>query len=391
MAVRFGMTIAEIIAQLTRGFRSVAGRAPDGLEKIKIQQEAVQRFKEMNKVVDMQGRTLDPSKPIMGGTQEGAALRSGIMKATGAKPISVVKKNLEQTAKVLEANQKRKLNTFKNLDDNKKLTDDEYQEFLDEIGGEDRLEAYEFDGTAGSAKKILKKEVDYEQSMFDQYRKGKLDPEDMAQGGRAGFKIGSIDKARRAFLKTVGAVGAGIGALKTGILGLTKGAAPVATEAVKSAGSTASAPPPYFFKLMEKIKLLGEPRRSPSYRERVKEYQYTGKDGNEYLLTEELDTGDIMIQKDKIGGRSFEEGTYEVIEDRTEMVFRKGQMDETTKGKKPPDEYEEYKVEFDQDGTAADATDIDEISKMEIVEEAGDPDSLTLKKAGGGIARMLGE
>ena len=389
--IRFGVALMEMVEQLTKGFIKATGRQPDNLEKLKIQQEAVQRFKDMNKVVDMQGRTLDPTKPIMGGTQEGAALKSGIMKATGAKPISVVKKNLEQTAKVLEANQKRKLNTFKNLDDNKKLTDDEYQEFLDEIGGEDRLEAYEFDGTAGSAKKILKEEVDYEQSMFDQYRKGKLDPEDMAQGGRAGFKIGSVDKARRAFLKAAAGVGAGIGALKTGILGLTKGAAPVATEAVKSAGSTASAPPPYFFKLMEKIKLLGEPRRTPSYRERVKEYQYTGKDGNEYLLTEELDTGDIMIQKDKIGGRSFEEGTYEVIEDRTEMIFRKGQMDETTKGKKPPDEYEEYKVEFDQDGTAADATDIDEISKMEIVEEAGDPDSLTLKKAGGGIARMLGE
>ena len=191
MAIKAGMTVAEAIAQLTRGFVKIMGRNPDGLEKIKIQQEAVQRLKNLEKVVDMQGRFLDPSKTIMGGTQEGAALRSGIMKATGAKPISVVKKNLEGVAKSLEANQKRKLNFFKNLDDNKKLTDDEYQEFLDEIGGEDRLEAYEFDGTAGSAKKILKEEVDYEQSMFDQYRKGKLDPEDMAQGGRAGFFMGS--------------------------------------------------------------------------------------------------------------------------------------------------------------------------------------------------------
>ena len=140
---------------------------------------------------------------------------------------------------------------------------------------------------------------------------------------------------------------------------------------------------------MEKIKLLGEPRRTPSYRERVKEYQYTGKDGNEYLLTEELDTGDIMIQKDKIGGRSFEEGSYDVIEDRTEMVFRKGQADETTKGT-PADDYEEYKVEFDSDGTAADASQIDEISKKEIIEEVAE-DAPSIKKAGGGIARMLGE
>ena len=84
---------------------------------------------------------------------------------------------LERVAKTLEANQKRKLNTFKNLDDKKKLNDDEYEEFLEEIGGEDRLEAYDFDGTAGSAKRILKEDVEYEQSMFDQYKKGKLDPE----------------------------------------------------------------------------------------------------------------------------------------------------------------------------------------------------------------------
>ena len=93
MAIRFGMTVAEIIGQLTRGFRKMMGRDPDGLEKIKIQQEAVQRFRDMNKVVDMEGNVLDPSKPIMGGTQEGAALKSGIMKATGAKPMSVKTKN----------------------------------------------------------------------------------------------------------------------------------------------------------------------------------------------------------------------------------------------------------------------------------------------------------
>ena len=84
--IRFGMALMEMIEQLTKGFVKATGRQPDNLEKLKIQQEAVKRFKDMNKVVDMQGRTLDPSKTIMGGTQEGAALRSGIMKATGAKP-----------------------------------------------------------------------------------------------------------------------------------------------------------------------------------------------------------------------------------------------------------------------------------------------------------------
>ena len=63
------MTVADMIRQLTRGFRSVVGRDPDGLEKIKIQQEAVQRFKDMNKVVDMEGKAIDTSKGIMGGKQ----------------------------------------------------------------------------------------------------------------------------------------------------------------------------------------------------------------------------------------------------------------------------------------------------------------------------------
>ena len=39
------MSVAEAILQLTRGFQKVMGRKPDGLEKIKIQQEAVERLK----------------------------------------------------------------------------------------------------------------------------------------------------------------------------------------------------------------------------------------------------------------------------------------------------------------------------------------------------------
>ena len=53
--------------------------------------------------------------------------------------------------------------------------------------------------------------------------------------------------------------------------------------------------------------------------------------------------------------------------------------DETTKGK-PPDEYEEYTVRPDADGKLRDSEDgLDSIEG--ILEEVGDPDSLTLKKA----------
>ena len=72
--------------------------------------------------------------------------------------------------------------------------------------------------------------------------------EDFAQGGRAGVKIGSIDKARRAFLKTVGAVGAGIGAVKTGLLNIGKGTdavknlPPIKTPVTKLEGTTTQMP-----------------------------------------------------------------------------------------------------------------------------------------------------
>ena len=275
MAIKAGMTIAQAIAQLTKGFVKVMKRQPEALEKIKIQQEAAQKVRDLNKVVDMEGNVIDTSKGIMGGKQA------------------------------------------------------------------------------------------------------------KAMGGRIGYKDGPDQPGRRKFMKIMG----GLATLP--FVGKYFKGAKTAAPAVEKAVETVTEAPSYFFDLVAKIKLLGTQRRTPSYRERVNEYQYTGKDGNEYLLTEELDTGDIMIQKDKLGGRNYGDESYEVIEDRTEMVFRKGQADETTKGR-PADDYEEYKVEFDQDGTAADASQIDEISKKEIIKEATG-DAPSIKKASGGIARMLGE
>jgi len=203
-----------------------------------------------------------------------------------------------------------------------------------------------------------------------------------ATGGRAGFDEGGM--SRRKFMKIMGGLATlpFVGKFFKG----AKTAAPIAEKAAE----TVTQAPSYFFDLVSKIKIFGKQRQTPSYKERVNEFSYTGKDGIEYELIEDLDTGEIKITKDKLGGRSFEEGSYEVIEDRTEMVFKKGQADETTKGKKPPDEYEEYKVEFDQDGTAADASEIDELSKSEIIKEVSG-EAPSIKKAGGGIASMLGE
>ena len=359
-------TLPQMISRLTKGFVKVTGRMPDGLEKIKIKQEALEKIKQQNKVLDMEGNVIDTSKGIMGGKQVGMFdnIFNRMQKDMGRGDPKIVKsKKPDPEEKAMGGRA-----GFSNGGiDILKAEDKAFQNAID------AFKYYQKMGGKKNFKDYLK-----EAGRFgDQFR---------ADGGRAGFSKGKlVDLARRKFLKATAGVGAGIGALKTGLLGLGKEAAP-AVEAVKE---TVTQAPSYFFDLVAKIKLLGTQRRTPSYRERVDEYQYTGKDGNEYLLTEELDTGDIIIQKDKLGGTNYGDESYEVIEDRTEMVFRKGQGDETTQGT-PADDYEEYKVEFDQDGTAADVTDIDELSKKEIIKEVTE-DAPPIKKAGGGIARMLGE
>ena len=209
-----------------------------------------------------------------------------------------------------------------------------------------------------------------------------------AEGGRIGLKTGMT---KRAFLKLMGGTGAAIGAAKSGIFsGLGKGAGKqVAEEVVKKSVST---PPPYFFELANKIKTLGKPDKV-TYADRVEIHRYRGKNGDEYELIEDLNTGDVRITKDKTGVGSYGDKTFDTIEDRTVLEYKKGDADvdpESGTAFKSADEYEEYKVEFDADGTPADATDLDAVVQKEIIEEASG-EAPSIKKAGGGIARMLGE
>ena len=83
--IRPGMTLVEAIIQLTRGFRKMMGRDPDGLEKIKIKQEASQKLKDLEKVVDLEGNVIDTSKGIIGGRQIKKAMggRIGLKEGNG--------------------------------------------------------------------------------------------------------------------------------------------------------------------------------------------------------------------------------------------------------------------------------------------------------------------
>ena len=179
---------------------------------------------------------------------------------------------------------------------------------------------------------------------------------------------------RRAFLKLLASIGGLTAAAKSGIIGLGEGGAKKAvTETVKQ--SAGNYPPPYFFKLVEKIKFMGDDiteKAATKDREIVKRYK-------DFEMTEDVATGDIVIKKRNEGSFYDQDG---IISDEY-IVYKPGQADEMTKGKKPPAEYEEYTVRPDAEGKLRDSEDgLDSID--EILEEVGDPDSMTLKKADGG-------
>ena len=208
--------------------------------------------------------------------------------------------------------------------------------------------------------------------------------DDLATGGRAGFKVGSPSK--RAFLKAAGGIAALLTAIKSGLIG-TGGKETTKQVVKESMKDVANAPPKYFFDLVNKIKVLGNETKSISPRTKKTTYK-------NYELEEDLTTGDLTVVKQK--------GDPDFAYEEEVMVLRKGQADETTKGKTPPDEYEELTVRPDGEGKMKDVEDgiepdgIKEIQE-ELSEGGGNIDELTLQKikrgelAGGGLAYMLGE
>jgi len=180
--IRFGMKLPEIFNQLVRGYQKVRGQKPTGLDLIKIKQEAMQKFQDMRKILDMQGKPIDPSKPIIGGKQldknapgyfndftsmmikdanvAPKVVRSGIMKTTEA-----------MNPKFIDFT----INSFKNMDGIK---------VMKEANKVIKREGPYKDLTKNDAKRIM-------DAVDDKLKNIDMDPEDMyASGGRAGFKDG---------------------------------------------------------------------------------------------------------------------------------------------------------------------------------------------------------
>ena len=207
-----------------------------------------------------------------------------------------------------------------------------------------------------------------------------------ADGGRIGLKGGMT---KRAFMKLMGSTAAGIGAAKSGIFsGFGKGAGKTVAKEVAQQ-TTSSMPPPYFFKLAEKIKNMGNDVTSTSERTITKSLK--AKDGNaEYILEQDMVSGDTLIKKVNKEGD-------DMITDVQIMEYRMGENVPTRDGRvvTSPNEYEEVtevnKRIYKDDYNASDYTDgIEEIELKKIIDEVDDQ-APSIKYASGGLAYMLGE
>ena len=286
--IRAGMTIAEAILQLTKGFRKMMGRDPDGLEKIKIQQEAAKRIEEVNKVVDMEGNVIDTSKGIMGGKQ--------------------IQDSSEFGSKIRETYDKAK-------------GPGKGQEMVDALKSPGAKKSYQIIEDQLGVK--LYGDETFEEILEIQ-RTGKHPRgEPKAEGGRIGFKDG-MD--RRTFMKIMG----GLATLPF-VGKFVKPAAPLIKKGVEL---TAPALDKIIETVMSAGKLVSQSGR------RLKE------------LTTKKKLKDIEVEEDMMDGPSYTIKT----KDKT-IYYRPGKQDE---------------MGFDDD-------------IIEVIE-----DTVT-KKAGGGIARMLGE
>ena len=339
--IKFGMALMEMVEQLTKGYIKATGKQPGNLEKLKIQEEAIKRFKDMNKVVDMKGNPINPAEGILGGQQA--------------------------------QNFSKKLDPALYEDRGGNIIPAQFDE-------SPAFPSYTAKETEEQIRqRLLKNNKDGIASM-----KSKLDdPEKKADGGRAGFVGGGM--GRRGFLKLLGGVGAGIGALKSGILGFggKKAGTQVAKEVTKEV-ATSGAPPPHFLKLVAKIKALGDdaPKLAVKDKEVVTKYK-------DYTLTEDVVTGEKTIQRMKIDDDlKYDASEYygKPVGEEVYMSYRpgKGQADETMKGKTPLDEYTEDTSLIRADKPAAgEVMDTFDGVPDDIIQEAME-ETIKIGKADGG-------
>ena len=259
-----------------------------------------------------------------------------------------------------------------------------------------------------------------------------FDPESMADGGRIGYKKGTVDLARRGFMKAAAGVGAGIGALKMGALKLfgKEGTRQVTKQIIKT--DNVPGKPEWFDALVTKVINEGD-NMTKQFATKEREIVHATKIGkDDYVrVTQDLDNGTIRVEYDSPDnvygdpvqlqykkelpdegnpnpsaefdvaesgpvGRAYGPDDYEIeidevggtsIKDLTSDVSK---LKEYAVGKKPTlKEFVQSKKRKDKVKRLNEG-DSDETSQY-VTNRQGDYDPSPDDFASGGIARMLGE
>ena len=323
-------------------------------------------MKQLATIMDMKGRKIPPGSKIMGGqaTETEAEIAERL-----------IRENKEAAQRLRD----KKLTESFDIDIEDAI-DNVSPGFSGDIKVDADLVAEELAGKAGKVYDDL--DIRERMTFYDKAYKGLSanrfknmpDPDEMATGGRVGLMAGGM--GRRAFLKMIAGAGGLAAAAKTGLLNLYRGASQVKENVIETVTKTdAQGIPEHFMALVNKIlkegKITGEA-------DRIRTYKHPTRKDIEMDIDQ--GTGDIDVRFETDQGAK---GNY---------YLKKGQADETTGGRTPPDEFMdgEEVYRFSDDGNAY-TKDFEEgisTGTSNLDEFVG------IKKkdfASGGIAGMLGE
>ena len=381
-------------------------------------------MKQLADIMDMKGRKIPPGSKIMGG-EEVVETEAEILERMNRENKEGIEGLKQKMAKEKSRTQRisgnlRAENAQRYDIGEPKLDEDEYDYYREILGEDAEYDYYPVKGdeTKEMLEAMVKEQQDEMAYMKRLYDKGALDPtpeelrrlkdaetkevdetkdilrkltdedpEDMAQGGRAGLAAGGM--GRRAFLKLMAAGGAGIAGLKSGLINIFKPRSQAVQEVVETvAKSDATGMPEHFMPLVNKIMNEGKLVKESN---RIQTYKHPSRQDLE--LEYELDSGSVGVRFETDDGMPADYYLKKAVPDEGNP---RGTGDEFFEGEMVyrPDAGGSYSKDFEE-YISSGTTNLDEFTGVKVKDanksklpiDVADPTEF----ASGGIARMLGE